>query len=110
MYWCAGIGFSAWLLFPLTTVVAKNFPSSIPVAGIPALGILLFAGAMLAMQRLVKCPKCKARLARTVGMPIAFSWGSGPRVNFCPYCGVNLDEPVPGAEPVAQTQNPIHPA
>jgi hypothetical protein len=24
---------------------------------------------------------------------LAFSWGSGPRINFCPYCGVSLDQP-----------------
>jgi hypothetical protein len=41
-------------------------------------------------------------------MPLAFSWGSGPKVNFCPFCGVNLDEPRPGghADPIA-SQNPI---
>ena len=65
-------------------------------------------GALVAMQRGIKCPKCKAKLGQTIAMSLAFSWGSGPKVNFCPFCGVNLDEPRPGgrADPIA-SQNPI---
>jgi len=73
-------------------------------------GAILFAGAILAMQWTLKCPKCKARVGQTIAMPLAFSWGAGPKINFCPYCGVSLDEPVPGTEPSAQSQSPIHPA
>lgn len=53
----------------------------------------MFGGAMFAMQRIVKCPKCKANLGRTIAMPLSLSWGSGPKINFCPYCAVSLDEP-----------------
>jgi hypothetical protein len=70
-------------------------------------GFALFFGAILALQRLVKCPNCKARLGQTIAMPLALSWGSGPKVNFCPFCGVNLDEPVPQAQSPLESQNPI---
>jgi hypothetical protein len=37
----------------------------------------------------------------------AFNFGSGPRVNFCPFCGVNLDEPRPLSSDRSAAQNPI---
>ena len=90
-------------------VAGNTLPDGIPEAVMPIAGFLLFGGAIVAMQRIVKCPQCKARLGQTIAMPVAFSWGSGPKVGFCPYCGVSLDVPLPRAEPVAQSQNPIHP-
>jgi hypothetical protein len=108
--WCTAVGVSGWLMLPLGAAVARSLPDAIPQGAIPVVGALVFFGAILTLQWLVKCPQCRANLGRTVAMPIAFSWGSGPKVNYCPYCGVQLDRPVPGHEPVAQSQNPIHPA
>jgi len=99
--WCMGIAICGWVLIPLSMSANKVIPEPFP----QILGFLLFGGAILAMQRVAKCPKCKANLAKTVAMPIAFEWGSGPKIGFCPYCGVNLDEPVPGM--ALESQNPI---
>ena len=110
VWWCAAAAIGGWLLFALGGAVARDLPDGIPRAAIPIAGFLLFGGAILAMRRIVRCPKCKARLGQTIAMPVAFSWGSGPKVGFCPHCGVNLDEPLPHAGPVAQSQNPIYPA
>lgn len=107
MWWCAGVAFAGWLMLPLAAAIAKDLPSGAPAAAIPVIGILTFGGAILAM-RIVKCPKCKARLGQTIAMPLAFSWGSGPKVNFCPFCGVNLDQPMPQSEAV-QSHNPLDP-
>ena len=107
---CVGIAGGGWLMFTLGAALARNLPSAVPRAAVPVVGFVMFGGAILALQWIVTCPKCKARLGRTTAMPVALSWGSGPRVNFCPYCGVNLDEPVPGSEPSVQSQNPIYPA
>ena len=76
-------------------------------AGLSATGGVMFGGAILALQMIVRCPKCKARLGRTIAMPVAFGWRSGPRVNFCPFCGVKLDEPIPHPESATQSLNPI---
>ena len=108
--WCMAIAAGGWLMFPLATSLAGYLPEGIPQGAAPLAGMLLFVGAIFTMQRIVKCPKCKARLAQTIAMHVAFSWGSGPRVNFCPYCGVSLDERAPRSEPVAPTQDPIRPA
>jgi hypothetical protein len=40
-------------------------------------------------------------------MHVAFSWRSGPKIDFCPFCGVNLDEPVALGDPILQALNPI---
>lgn len=111
VWWCAGIAVCGWLMFPLAGALGKD-PDEVPVppAAIVVAGFVLFGGAILVLQRIVRCPRCKARLAQTIAMSVAFSWGSGPKVNFCPYCGVSLDQPLPRSQAVAQSQNPIHPA
>src|SRR5215471_18697401 len=101
VWWCVAIGIGGWLMFPLAGSIAKDLPAGVPVA------VMMFGGAMIALQWIVRCPKCKAKLARTIAMPVAFSWGSGPRINFCPYCGVSLDERLPHTDPVAPSLNPI---
>lgn len=108
VWWCAGVAFAGWLMFPLGAAIAKNLPSGAPAASVPVIGFVMFFGALLAMRRIVKCPSCKARLGHTIAMPLAFSWGSGPKVNFCPFCGVNLDQPMPHSEAV-QPHNPLDP-
>jgi len=107
IYWCAAVAFGGWLMFPLGGVIAKQLPDGLPKIALPAVGFVMFVGAILALQLLVRCPKCKARLGQTIAMPVAFSWGSGPKVNFCPFCGVNLDEPLPHSAAVVQSLNPI---
>jgi len=107
VWWCAGIAFAGWLMFPLAAAIAKKLPEGAPQAALPFVGLALFFGAILALQRLVKCPNCKARLGQTIAMPLALSWGSGPKVNFCPFCGVNLDEPVPQTQGPLESQSPI---
>jgi len=107
MYWCLGIFACGWVVMVLGTELAKSLPD-VPREIIPVGGMLLFGGAALAMHWLVRCPKCEAKLARTIAMPVAFSWGSGPKIGFCPYCGVNLDQPLP--QTGVQAGNPIHPA
>jgi len=109
VWWCAGAAILGWLLFPLGAAVGGHLPEGVSPVTLPLVGAVLFGGAILAMQR-VKCPSCKARLGRTIALPLAFSLGSGPKISFCPYCGINLDAPLPHAEAVAESQNPIHPA
>ena len=94
-------------MFPLGAAIAQRLPDGAARAAMPIVGFVMFGGAILALQRIVKCPKCKARLGQTIAMPVAFGWGSGPRVNFCPFCGVKLDEPIPHSESSTQSLNPI---
>ena len=103
VYWCAAVGFGGWLICALSVATSRDKQYPLFFTG----GIVCFAGAILALQWIVRCPKCEARLAHTVGMAVAFQWGIRGTVNFCPYCGVSLDEPVPHADPVAESQNPI---
>jgi hypothetical protein len=107
VWWCAGIAFAGWLMFPLGAAIAKNLPEGVSQAAVPMVGFALFFGAIIALQRLVRCPNCQARLGQTIAMPLALSWGSGPKVSFCPFCGVNLDESVPQAQGPLESQNPI---
>ena len=76
VWWCAAAAIGGWLVLALGGAAGNSLPDGIPKAVMPIAGFLLFGGAIVAMQRIVKCPKCK---------------------------------PLPRAEPVAQSQNPIHP-
>ena len=107
VWWCAAFAVGGWLMFPLGAAIAQRLPDGAARAAMPIVGFVMFGGAILALQRIVKSPKCKARLGQTIAMPVAFGWGSGPRVNFCPFCGVKLDEPIPHSESSTQSLNPI---
>ena len=59
-----------------------------------ALGMVLFLGSMISIL-FVRCPNCSGRLAHTIVMPVGFSFDRRQRVNYCPFCGVALDEAYP---------------
>jgi hypothetical protein len=90
--WFVAVGALGWLTFPLSQFVSRYTGDKVG-AGLPVLGMVIFLGAILAFNWLIKCPRCRAKLSRTIAMTVGLSWGSGPKVNFCPYCGVSLDEP-----------------
>lgn len=111
VWWCSAAAITGWLVLAVGSAAARDLPD-VPQGLAPAVGGFIFLGAILAFNWAVKCPKCKANLSRTIAMTVAYSWGSGPRVNFCPYCGVHLDQAIPGGEPAARAkpQDPIQPA
>jgi hypothetical protein len=104
---CFAVAIGGWLLIALSGAFAKNLPPNIPAFAFPLVGFVMFGGSILALQRIARCPRCQANLGQTIAMPLALSWGSGPKINFCPYCGVNLDEPRPVPQPPVSSQNPI---
>jgi hypothetical protein len=91
--WALGaVAVSGWLLFPVSSVIDQEH--HMPVIGICA--ALLFGGAILLLQLWVRCPKCSKRLGQTIAMPVALG-GKKNAPNFCPYCAVSLDDPMPQA-------------
>jgi hypothetical protein len=60
------------------------------------LGVVGTVGAMVAYFSVLflKCPKCRANIGTTIVVPTAFRL-FGREVKYCPYCAVNLDEPMP---------------
>ena len=90
--WLFGVGMLGWCSFPLSAFLWRDNPGHKAGFGLSALGMVAFLGAILALNWVIKCPRCRANLGRTIAMPVGLSFGSGPRVNFCPYCGVSLDE------------------
>jgi hypothetical protein len=105
--WCLAVAVAGWLTVAIGGGLAKTLPPGIPPFALPLIGLVMFGGSILALQRIAKCPKCKANLGRTIAMPLALSWGSGPKINFCPYCGVSLDEPRPVPQEPVSSQSPI---
>jgi hypothetical protein len=100
------IGVAAWALGLFAGAIAKQLPEGPARLFAPAVGTLLFGAAILFAQR-IKCPKCKTSL-RPIAVATGLGLGLRPVANFCPYCGVSLDSPMPHA--TAELGNPIHPA
>ena len=88
--WAAGIGFGGWLLFAISGPLELVPRPMLPLFA--TIGVIGFGGAILSIM-FIRCPKCSASLGQTIAMPTALRIG-GRQVNFCPYCGVNLDEPM----------------
>ncbi len=73
------------------------------VATLPALAVI-FAASMYTHIAGFRCMRCIGNLA-----PLAMSRGGlslDPRVRYCPYCGVGLDEELPEAEEAGVDDRP----
>jgi hypothetical protein len=99
--WFMAIGLLAWLSIPLWLSVTHEREQPY----VPFAAMAVFASAALGMQLFVRCPRCKVRLGQ-IGVQVGINFLK-PTVNFCPYCGVSLDEPLPHAEDPIRSQNPI---
>jgi hypothetical protein len=100
--WALVIGAGAWVALALTGLTGITNPA---VAG---LGFAVFFAAILAIQ-FIKCPRCATRLGQ-VAMLIGPLWSGKKSINFCPYCGVNLNElrePRRSSEAPVRAVNPI---
>ncbi len=90
--WAMGIGIGSWVLLaivgPLGAGGYRLAQSLLPVFAV--VGAIGFGGAFISIM-FIRCPKCRASLGQSVAMPTAMRL-SGRRINFCPYCGVSLDE------------------
>jgi hypothetical protein len=84
-----GVGFGCWLLLAIAGPLGFH-GNQLPLFAI--IGVLGFGGAIISIM-FIRCPKCSAPLGQTIAMPTALRIG-GRQVNFCPYCGVGLDEPM----------------
>jgi TRAP-type C4-dicarboxylate transport system permease small subunit len=92
----------AWLICAMTPLVmhgqeqcrtaCKNTLDSIKFPMTIAVGLPLFAGAILGLTFFLNCPRCKGRLGQ-VAMSLVMPGKTTRRMNFCPYCGVNIDGP-----------------
>lgn len=86
--------FGAWLLFALSAALSDSAVPKHPPPVLAICGFVLFGVAALLLQLWVRCPKCSRRLGQTIALPVAFGGTKAP--NYCPFCGVDLDQPMPG--------------
>jgi DNA-directed RNA polymerase subunit RPC12/RpoP len=103
--WAIGVAAIACLVVMLSPVRTHAVLMEMPTVDMPnavrnwnhagfQLQILIGVGAMIAAinaPALLKCPRCSKRFGRTAIRIAARMWRTP--VNFCPHCGVGLDEP-----------------
>lgn len=95
---CVAVGLGAWLLpaFSMGVIGQLVSPSQIEnrIAGAFYLtGFIVSGGAVLAARRTL-CAACSQAIGKMIGMSVAFPFFRKP-ANFCPYCGVHLDQAAP---------------
>jgi hypothetical protein len=78
-----------WASMPLTALIAGGKQLPWQMAIIPIVGMALFFSGIFVSLRL-RCPRCQSRLGQ-IAWPIAVPVLK-PIPNYCPYCGVSLDE------------------
>jgi len=55
--------------------------------------VIVFGGALIAFYRL-KCPRCRTALGTVTFRIISYGKSFSRRIDYCPYCGVSLDQPL----------------
>ena len=87
-----------WLTAPIAIAIMLFFgltllqpPGTRPDPRFTAPALLLAAGGLLGLNYL-KCPKCRGPFGQQLSWRVGFAIRR--RVNYCPYCGVSLDEPL----------------
>jgi hypothetical protein len=101
--WCMAIGVGGWLApaFAMGVIGGMFTPSKVynhAAAAVYLSGFVVLGGATFAARRTL-CPACAEPIGKMIGMSVAFPFFGKP-ANFCPYCGVHLDNPVP-AKPIS---------
>ena len=86
---CFSIGLLAWLGGASSFSISTSQPDP---PWFYAIFVVVFGGALLSFYRL-RCPRCRTSLGTSILRMIGTSGGLGRRIDFCPYCGVSLDEP-----------------
>ena len=99
--WFMAIGLLAWLSIPAWISLTRDRERPY----VPFAAMAVFASAVLGMQFFVRCPKCKVRLGQ-IAVQVGINFLK-PTVNFCPYCGVSLDQPRSHPQSPTQSLNPI---
>jgi peptidoglycan/LPS O-acetylase OafA/YrhL len=91
--------FVVWLCIPISMTFYGGGTTKGPGVPWPVAVFFPIFGVIALMLARTKCPRCKGSMYGLVGA-IAFPTFKKQRVCYCPYCGVNLDEPTePPANP-----------
>ena len=92
-----GLIFLGMALFIASVVF---FPGDVgEVLPIPLIAFIPFFAAIVYIHFGLRCPRCRGNLAMT---PAAYpTFSKKYRFNYCPYCGVSVDEQLSGSEGAA---------
>ncbi|HTT02272.1 MAG TPA: hypothetical protein VMG11_09325 [Steroidobacteraceae bacterium] len=90
----AAVAAVGWVICAVGMGLAFESSTHMPNFVLFFLGFVVFGGAIMGLQWLTRCPKCSTRIGQSIALQVAFGL-FGSRPNYCPYCGVSLDERCP---------------
>jgi len=80
-----------WLVLVLSFVI-RGHVMPLLLAVLFALALIAFAGCLVYLLRFTKCPKCGYSLGNAMFQSRG-ALGTESNVNFCPRCGLDLNQP-----------------
>jgi hypothetical protein len=83
----------AWAVMAGQSFLVAQPSGPVAVAFLIA-GALVFFGAILAVVFMLRCPRCNGNLGSLVAHFGPLRKMSSRQANFCPFCGVKLDDPM----------------
>ena len=85
----SGVAVLFWLVYGASIVLGH--PADNPIlTGVAFVG---FGAAIVCVMFFVRCPRCSGKLGAH-GLIQPFGWAGMRSANFCPFCGVRLDDEV----------------
>ena len=84
------IAVSAWLMVAIVATTQGESKDSPPL--LLFVPLIVFAGAVLSLVFFLRCPRCKGRLGH-FSQHLFSKKAFFSHINYCPFCGVSLDEP-----------------
>ena len=106
--WCVAVAAAGLVVFiavPMTALGQHGQPNAVLVM----LGWGLFAAALVSLQWFAaRCPKCSQRMGQEIAMRVALAIRRKPP-NYCPYCGVSFDDPLPNTKGAVEAHDPLNP-
>jgi TRAP-type C4-dicarboxylate transport system permease small subunit len=87
LMWSLAVAIVAIVFIVISSIVG-NPKDNVPIVTI---GALVFLAVVAFINLGIRCAKCGGNLGMTI-VPAFLSFSSKKKINYCPFCGVSIDE------------------
>lgn len=87
-----GLAIGGWITIMAAGIYSGTHKRT-PPSPLAFIGFVVFFLAIIVVNWWLRCPKCRRKVGQNIGLQVGIGGKKAP--NFCPYCGVHLDDPLP---------------